>query len=226
MNLTAQQLMKIGQKMTLARATEVANAMNKVCPMYGISTPDIFHEFIARLMHECGEFTVSVENLNYSTEALLDNFGNRITREQAEAYGRNSKHKADQQAIANTIYSGKWGLINLGNTEPTDGWDLRGSGPIQMTGRANITKFTTYLNKLLGKKWTVQEVARMLRENLEIGIHGACWFFAVAKGLIKMAIDDMLKEIVKKINGGYIGLTETKEYYERAVTAIPLDAWK
>lgn len=45
--------------------------------------------------------------------------------------------KADPKAFFNRVYGGDWGKRNLGNTEPDDGYNLRGRGPFQITGRYN-----------------------------------------------------------------------------------------
>lgn len=82
-----------------------------------------------------------VESLNYRADVLATKFGrHRISLEDAKRLGRTVLHKADQQAIANTIYGGEWGRLNLGNTEPGDGWDFRGRSWPQATGRRNYQK--------------------------------------------------------------------------------------
>ena len=105
----------------------------------------------------------------------------------------------------------------MGNTISGDGWAFRGSGPLQATGRAEITNFMKFYNAKFGTSLSISEIATMMRdkENIEMGMHFACWFFSMAKGLIPMAIADDFRGIVKKINGGYNGLDERTKYYER-----------
>ena len=82
------------------------------------------------------------ESLNYSVEALLTKFGrHRISEADARRYGRSGGRAANQQMIANLIYGGEWGRVNLGNTTYGDGWRYRGGGLAQITGRANFTTF-------------------------------------------------------------------------------------
>lgn len=84
-----------------------------------------------------------VESLNYSVDALISKFSReRISIADARRYGRNDAtgQKANQEAIANCIYGGSWGLKNLGNTQPGDGWWFRGRSWPQLTGRRNFTK--------------------------------------------------------------------------------------
>lgn len=93
-----------------------------------------------------------VESLNYSVDALIKKFSReRISAADAQRYGRNDAtgQKANQQAIANCIYGGSWGLNKLGNTQPGDGWWFRGRSWPQLTGRRNFTKADTTL-KLKG----------------------------------------------------------------------------
>lgn len=93
--------------------------------------------------HETGKTMQPVsESLNYSVEALKKTYApRRISTTQAEAYGRRDGFAADQPAIANAIYGGKWGIDNLGNTQEGDGWAFRGRGKAQITGRRNYRVF-------------------------------------------------------------------------------------
>lgn len=204
-------------KLTKERAYSLADLLTKICPLYNINSFDIFHEFIANVAHESDGFTRYEESLNYSTQALLTMFGrHRISELQAQQYGRNNKHKADQLKIANTLYGGVWGKKNLGNTQPDDGWMLRGSGPIQITGRSNITAFCKWMNSRYGFNYTVEQMAELIRTDDYFAIHSACWVFAVAKNLVQAAVDDKIELIAKRINGGIIGMNDRLLKYEKA----------
>lgn len=50
------------------------------------------------------------------------------------------------ELLANTVYGGNWGRVNLGNAQPGDGWRYRGTGIGQITGRRNFTKWGNELN--------------------------------------------------------------------------------
>ena len=159
-----------------------------------------------------------VESLNYTSDALIEKFykknPKRISIEQCNEYGRKPGQKANQEQIANILYGGDFGKKELGNIKPGDGWLFRGSGPIQITGRKNVEDFTNYYNKKFQKNLTPEEIASKLRTDMEIGVHSACWFFAIAKNLIPLSVSDNMKAIVKKINGGFFGLNERNKYYE------------
>lgn len=94
---------------------------------------------LATAWHETGaDMQPNVENLNYSVKGLLASFSrSRISRADAEAYGRKDGRPANQRAIGNIIYGGTWGRENLGNTEPNDGFTYRGRGFEHVTGRRN-----------------------------------------------------------------------------------------
>lgn len=215
--ITAEILTKIAPTIKGIRAENIAAALDSICPTYGINTADIFHEFIANILVESGEFANLEESLNYSAEALIAKFKrSRISIDDCNTYGRTIVHKANQEEIANRIYGGAWGRINLGNINEGDGWLMRGSGPIQTTGRSNMFKFCEYYNKKYRINYSTEQIAVLLRTDIEVGIHSACWFFAIAKNLIQNAINDHFLTIVNRINGGYNGLTERTAYYERA----------
>ena len=97
---------------------------------------------LATAYHETGrKMAPNRESLNYSVDGLLKTFGrHRISEADARRYGRHGSRPANQVAIANCVYGGEWGLENLGNTQPNDGWNLRGGGQAHTTGRRNFEK--------------------------------------------------------------------------------------
>jgi putative chitinase len=200
----------------------VCNAINVICPQYGINTNDILHEFLANVLEECGEFTVFAESLNYSPERLRQVFGrNRISDADANRFGRTPGRGANQVQLANILYGGEFGRRNLGNTQPGDGWAFRGSGPIQVTGRHNTTEFAKYYNRITDGKHTPEQVAHLMRTDLSVGMHSACWVFAISKRLIQAAIDDDMTGIIRRINGGLTNQAKRMEYYNALKRLLP-----
>jgi len=109
--------------------------------LYGIDTPQRQAGFLSQIGHESGGLSILTENLNYRVEALMSMFGrHRISEADCKKYGRTKDQPADQERIANLIYGGDWGVKNLGNTEPGDGWKYRGRGLKQLTGRDNYKR--------------------------------------------------------------------------------------
>jgi putative chitinase len=101
---------------------------------------------LATAYHETNKnMKPNTENLNYSVQGLLNTFGrHRISVEDAQRLGRKPGEGPlpveRQKAIANIIYGGEWGRINLGNIHPNDGWTYRGRGMDHCTGRANYQR--------------------------------------------------------------------------------------
>lgn len=215
--LTADIVTKVSLTITGQRASEIARLHTEICPLYGIDSANIFHEFFANVLHESECFTRLEEGLNYKVQGLIDTFGlDRISVEEASRFGRKAGQIANKVAIANTVYGGSWGKQHLGNIHPNDGWEFRGAGPIQMTGRGNITAFTDYFNGKFKTTYTPELMASRMRADLATGIHSACWIFAISKKLIDEAERDEMRTIIKKINGGYLGEEKRMAFYERA----------
>lgn len=114
------------------------NAMLDMAPPL-MASMDFAYCF-ATTHHETGGAMVPrVENLNYTTASRIRAvWPSRFTNDAAAApYVRNP------QALANKVYGGR-----LGNTLPNDGWDFRGMGLVQATGRENAWRATKRLREL------------------------------------------------------------------------------
>lgn len=147
--------------------------------------------FFAQCAHETGEFRHFEENLNYSKDGLLATWPSRYTEELAE------KHHRNPELIANHVYA----RAELGNTEPGDGWKYRGRGAIQLTGKHNYERFAEYIND-------PSIVTDPNKVSKEYSFIAAMWFFH-RNGIFDVCTDfkqKTVKEITKKINGGYNGL--------------------
>jgi putative chitinase len=84
--------------------------------------------------HHEARFAPIEENLNYSAERIGEVFGRHRwvwSGETPQTMARNP------ELLANVVYGGEWGLKNLGNDRPGDGWLFRGRGLVQLTGRRN-----------------------------------------------------------------------------------------
>lgn len=104
---------------------------------------------------------------------------------------------------------------NLGNTQPGDGKRYKGRGPIQLTGRANYTKYGQLLGLDLVNNPTIAATK-------EVGFRIAGQFWKL-NGLNELADQQQFKAITKRINGGYNGLDDRIKYYERAKKVLSKD---
>lgn len=153
-----------------------------------LANPDVLDDWLGQMWVESKGFSTLVENLNYSVEGLRATFGkHRISDAECQRYGRKPGQPADQKAIANTVYGGEWGRINLGNIHPNDGWDNRGSGFKQITGRRNIE----------ASGFTAEE----LRTDVFKAAFAAAQFFVDA-GCVLPARQGATSTVTRKINGG------------------------
>jgi len=164
--------------------------------------------FVAQVMHETGGLTILTESLNYSPKGLLDTFGeHRISQADAEKYGRTPEHLADQRAIANIVYGGEFGRVQLGNTAPDDGWNLRGTGMLQMTGRES--------RKRIGAAIGVDLIT-----NPDVALEPRNLLLCAAeewneKGCNVFADRDKIETVTERINGGRIGLASRENWLNR-----------
>ena len=161
--------------------------------------------FMGQCNHETGGFKASSENLNYSAEGLMKvfpkYFPNLLT---AEKYERNP------EKIASRVYANRMGN---GDEASKMGLLFRGRGAIQLTGFDNYKLF-----------WVTIGEAELLSNP---DIVASKYFFKSADfffdrnnlwSIAKKGIsEDVIKELTKRVNGGYHGLEDriyqTKYYY-------------
>jgi putative chitinase len=197
----------------LAELEPWAEAIKAACLKFEINTIRRVAAFIAQMAHE-SDLRPRAENLNYSVEGLMKTFSrSRISAADCERYGRCAAHPADQQAIANCIYGGEFGLKELGNSEPGDGWLCRGGGPLQATGRGNYTRFAQAMGKPL------VDTINWVRNTVEGGVMFAAWFWE-ENDINRLADTPGVSDETRRINGGVLGLQDRKTKFDRLVDAM------
>jgi len=179
---------------------------DQVFAKYGVNDNALrLAHFMAQVLHETGAFTILYESLNYTPQALISLFSRaRISVDDANKYGRTDQHVADQKMIGDTIYGGPWGKLNLGNTDTDDGYNFRGTGLLQMTGRGSRTTIGTKLGVDL-----VNNPANAADPLYLLAIACEEWN---EKGCSPFADKDDILTITKKINGGTNGLDSRKDW--------------
>lgn len=171
---------------------------------YDINTPKRQAAFIAQCAHESGGFSVIEENLNYKPQALRRLFSKYFPDDVIAGQYCSKPNK--QESIANRIYANR-----MGNSDEHsgDGFRFRGRGLIQLTGRDNYQAFADSL------EMAINDVPAYLA-TFEGAAQSACWFWE-KNNLNKWADAGDIKELTRRINGGFIGLEDRIKHYEHAL---------
>jgi putative chitinase len=178
--------------------------LNETFQRFGIVTPRQQAAFIGQCGHECGNFRILEENLNYRAETLMKIWPKRFpTLEIANQYARNPKK------IANKVYADR-----MGNRDEAsgDGYRFRGRGCIQLTGSANYY----HAGQALGVDLIMDPdlVATPQYAALTAG------FFWSTQKLNALADAGNNLAITKKINGGTIGLNDRILHTNQALALL------
>lgn len=118
----------------LMGAKEFSKPLEDACIRWGIVDGRDKARFLAQCHVESMGFNRVEEDMGYSAKRLMQVFPGRNGLTPAIARDITAQ---GPRAVANFVYGGKWGRENLGNIHPDDGWDFRGRGLIQTTGRDN-----------------------------------------------------------------------------------------
>lgn len=159
--------------------------------------------FLAQLAHESVELTHTQENLNYSASLLLKTFPRYFDLTTSEAFAR------QPQRIANHVYANRLGN---GDEASGDGWEFRGRGPIQLTGKSNYEAAGSALGlDLVGNPDAILAPT--------VGARVAGWFWASHR-LNELADSGDFVQITRTINGGLLGLAERRAYFDHAMALL------
>lgn len=106
------------------------------------------------------------------------------------------------------------GRKDLGNTETGDGKKFMGRGLIQLTGRANYRRMS---KDMFGDERLLKSPDFL--STAEYAVWSACIYWTWRK--LEAKDDDLsIKEETKAINGGYNGLTDRQQYFDRAIKTL------
>lgn len=178
---------KVGAKPDGAFGPNTARAIAK---HYKLSPARGAH-LLGQASHESGGFKLVRENLNYKAKTMLRVWPSRFkTLAEAEPFARNPK------ALADKVYSNR-----MGNGEG-EGHVYIGRGFLQLTGKDNYKAFAADMDapEILKDPSLVET---------KYAFETALWFFQ-KNGLFDIAdkgvSEDVIKQITKRVNGGYVGL--------------------
>ena len=182
-----------------------ADAAMEILPKYEITTANRIAGFFAQTGHESQSLKVLEENLFYRAETL-----DKIFPKYFKNAGRNAAEYAKQpQKIANVVYANRMGN---GDAASNDGFNFRGRGPIQLTGRENYTNF----GKTVGL--TAEQVIDYIQTK-KGALESACWYWK-SRNLNAACDDNDIVKMTKLINGGTIGLDDRLKHYTEALAIL------
>lgn len=197
---------RAGVKPKSGDAVKVKEAMIKMMPKYGINTANQQAALLGNVEHESGFQPIS-ENLNYKPATMVKLWPNRFSNIQAAT----EVASKGPEGIANSIYGGR-----MGNTGPTDGWDYRGRGPIQITGKSNYAA----IGKIIGKD-IVEDPDKLITDPTT-SAESALAYWSMNPQLGKQADAGNFMKVRQLINGGNIGadaaISSTMEYLDKIKT--------
>lgn len=160
--LTPASLLRMAPDLYDNKAAIYCGLLNRYTEIFDIKTPQRLSMFLGQVLVESGDLTFFRENMSYSAERLMVVWSKRFpTLEIANQYAR------QPQKLANFVYANRMGN---GGPETNDGWNHRGAGWIQLTGKANQEAFAND-NQLdpatIGDYLATSQGAA----------HSACWFW-------------------------------------------------
>lgn len=165
----------------------------------GINTELRTLHFVSQAATETGGFRRLDENLNYSAQRLREVFSRRVSADDAV----NLAYQPSK--IANHVYSNRLGN---GGPQTNDGWNYRGSGFLQLTGRANFRARGIEISMPLEAS---PDLVRQPKAGLTAAI--AYW---TARNINHAADKDDIVEVRRLVNGGRNGLAAAKIWYLEA----------
>jgi len=180
----------------------IAAAAPMVFQKYGFTTPTVVAQAMAQFSHECGAGLEVVENLNYSASGLQKTWPSRFSASKAAMYAHNPRK------IANEVYNGR--MEN--RTGSDDGWNFRGRGGSQVTGREGYTKLGAEIGlDLPASPDKVNDPA--------IFLEAAVADFVLC-GCLPYAERDDVVGVTQKLNGGQIGIGMRRAWLVKWKTAM------
>lgn len=167
--------------------------MQAACDEFGANTSNRVACVLANVGVESEGFTQLVENLNYSAQGLANTWS-RYSSTGVKGGPPNAlalSLNRNPQAIANDVYANRLGN---GDAASGDGWNNRGQGPIQLTGKDTILAF--------GMACDVDMVnhPELLQTPL-VGSRSALWFCSTFKRIWPLADAANFDATVTAVNG-------------------------
>lgn len=207
--VTAEQLRKIHPKVSGPDAELAARVLSAAAQEYGITSRLRLAAWLANIAHECG-FRNIRESVYYTDPARLAAIFRTAFKGSVAAarpYVRN------EIACANRVYANRLGN---GNEASGDGWAFRGAGYIQLTGRDLFAAYSPVGVDLARHPERIDDPMVSARTAANYWVKRGCNAPADAGDI------DGTRRMVN--GAAMLGLKEVREYYQRALKVLPINA--
>lgn len=179
----------------------VYDELPAIIEKYSIDSGLVLAHFISQCSHESADFSVKVENLNYSKAGLLKIFPKYFDEKTALQYERQSIK------IANRVYANRMGN---GDEASGEGFKFRGRGYIQLTGKSNYVSFNSCVPEIL--------IDNPDLVSQKYPLLSAGWFFH-KNNLFELAKGgeghETILALTKRINGGTHGIDDRMKKFDK-----------
>jgi putative chitinase len=159
-----------------------------------VATPLALALMMGQFSEECGAGLEMVENLNYSASGLVKTWPRHFTGSMAQRYAHNPR------MIADVAYGGR-----MGNAPPPsdDGWNYRGRGLSQITGKDAYAKLAAATGvDVVSDPGLLSDP----EHTFELGVFD----FVELCGCLPFAEKGDVVGTTEHLNGGLIGLPERR----------------
>jgi len=152
-----------------------------------------------------------LEDLNATLTKFAINTPARIAHFMSQCAHESGLGKYTKELASGEAYNGR---KDLGNTQPGDGPRFKGGGYIQLTGRNNYQRFSTYM-----KDARIMEGVDYVAAHYPWSSAGFWWMNAG----MNVRIDQgwTVEQVSKRVNGGTNGLESRKKLYALWVKQNP-----
>lgn len=204
MRLDLSTLKRLWPNASPALLADIAGQSSIVFTRFNIDTPLRVAHFMAQISHESNGGTITEESLNYTTAARIAAvWPSRFTPESAQAFVRKPRE------LANKVYNGRMG--NRPNTD--DGWNFRGRGLLQITGREAYQRIGGLVSlDLVNNPGLVNAPDKALLIAASEFVNLNC---------LPACDADDIRTVTKRVNGGYIGIDSRRAWLAKWKLAIP-----
>lgn len=155
----------------------------------------------------------------------------RLAHYLAQLMHESGRFRYDEELWGPTAAQQRYeGRVDLGNTEPGDGYKFRGRSGIQLTGRANYRNFTAWAREAESAAPDFETDPDLVNSDPWEGL-APIWYWdkgnPTGRSLNFYADQNNIEAITRKINGGLNGYGDRLQLYTRASLTLmgyPMEA--